>query len=534
MSMEEIVARAEQNIRNAIADYDRHTTKHTVLEDITNEFIHKLAEDSSYAKQGLRELFSKSPAWHPELDAIVINGNRTKEPDYDRAYAIACDIVDDKFCEFDLDNRWYQLRDAISWFCSSSEEQASDAGGLQAVKDLAPKAYAPGKKVSRAFRAFCNELGVADETAGSDFQRLFAMFADEINSKKIDFKLFVSINPAHFLTMSNPKEDVRGKCLTSCHSLNSTEYSYNNGCCGYARDEVSFIVFTVDDPNNPELLNNRKTSRQIFAYRPGSGLLLQSRMYNTSGGVYGAAEESSVYRDLIQREISDLEGANNLWTTGPSYSSKYEGYVCADIDFGGYQDWIYSEFDGHISIRSDADHPEPLCIGEAGLCVVCGGPINSNMYCDKHMPMPYHCDLCGEGCEEVYEVLNANGQWIRVCNNCLREHYVQCQYCGTWHLQSEIVVLNGQNLCRECHERYTRTCAICGTLHMKNQMVRVVIGDRVEWVCAEHASRFKVCPSCGMFHNHDDDTCPVCGYHAPTFTLTKREVSADERWTLAF
>lgn len=40
----------------------------------------------------------------------------------------------------------------------------------------------------------------------------------------------MSINPAHFITMSNPKGDVRGETLISCHSFNSSEYQYNNGC----------------------------------------------------------------------------------------------------------------------------------------------------------------------------------------------------------------------------------------------------------------------------------------------------------------
>ena len=64
-----------------------------------------------------------------------------------------------------------------------------------------------------------------------------------------------------FLTMSNPKGDKRGCTLTSCHSLNSTEYGYNNGCSGYARDNYSIITFVAADPNNPETLNNRKTMR---------------------------------------------------------------------------------------------------------------------------------------------------------------------------------------------------------------------------------------------------------------------------------
>ena len=258
-------------------------------------------------------MFSKSPVWNEELDALVINGTRTHDPDYDRIHRLAMQILEKPFKSLDYD--YNDILKAICFFSNPDASERDRESYIEAIRKLAPKAYTPTKKPSRVFKSLCVALGVADETAGSEFQRLYAQFADELSAKQIGFKLFVSINPAHFITMSNPKCDSRGATLTSCHSFNSTEYKYNNGCTGYARDETSFIVFTVADPTDPETLNNRKTTRQVFAYRPGSGLLLQSRMYNTAGGVYGAAEDSKLYRDLVQREISMLEDVPNLWKT---------------------------------------------------------------------------------------------------------------------------------------------------------------------------------------------------------------------------
>ncbi len=74
-------------------------------------------------------------------------------------------------------------------------------------------------------------------------------------------------------------------------------------------------AYSASDPDKSETLNNRKTTRQIFAYKPKNGLLLQSRLYNTHGGTCGAQAESKLYRDLVQREISELEGVPNLWKT---------------------------------------------------------------------------------------------------------------------------------------------------------------------------------------------------------------------------
>lgn len=338
MEMQDIIRQAEENIRQAVRDYGAHTRQTDVLEDISETFIETLARDSSYAKQGLRELFSKSPVWHPELDALIINGTRTHDPDYDRIYFLANQILAPaKLAARDDQARMDLIMSAIDFF-SYPDKVAVQERGIKAISTLAPKAYRPGKKLSRVFKALCVALGVADETAGSQFQHDYAQFADELSSRKIGFKLFVSINPAHFLTMSNPKADRRGDCLTSCHSLNSTEYEYNNGCSGYARDEVSFIVFTVADPDDEETLNNRKTTRQVFAYKPGNGILLQSRMYNTSGGTYGQAEDSQLYRDLIQREISELEGQPNLWRTWDSTDDAVRYWVTEGYGFGGYAD----------------------------------------------------------------------------------------------------------------------------------------------------------------------------------------------------
>lgn len=77
MEVEKLIEQAEKNIRQALDDYAAHTYQTDVLDDIGDEFIERLAEDSTYAKQELRELFSKSPVWHPELDALIINGTRT-------------------------------------------------------------------------------------------------------------------------------------------------------------------------------------------------------------------------------------------------------------------------------------------------------------------------------------------------------------------------------------------------------------------------------------------------------------------------
>ena len=542
MDMSELIERTKQNIWQAISDYGNHTDQTSVMDDCTANFVNQLASDSCYAKQELRELFSKSPVWDANLDALVINGTRTHDPDPDRIYALGTDILSEAIYRADNSRPIY---DAIRFFYDPNFEQE----GIAAIKQLAPKAYAPNKKKSRVFKALCQALGVADETAGSDFQRLYAQFADELTSKKIGFKLYVSINPAHFITMSNPKGDHRGTTLTSCHSFNSTEYEYNNGCTGYARDKVSFIAFTVADPADKETLNNRKTTRQVFAYKPGNGLLLQSRMYNTSGGVYGASEDSKLYRDLIQREISMLENVPNLWKTYSS-TGDMRSLILKGSGFGGYPDWAYENFDGHISIRADCDEDtvDPLVVGTYGLCIVCGNEIDEGLYCCDCKHGSYVCDECGCRCEELFDVRNSDGEWIQVCERCRDDNYVCCEECGEYWPEDNVTYVDGGYYCDSCLDEYCEECDECwdyhrssrmydayrdgeevrvcencrdedyyccdrcGDLHHGDDMRRVYKADGYDYLCEDCSEDFTLCPHCGeLIEVKNDGTCPHCG-----------------------
>lgn len=491
-----------------------------MLDDVSDKFIHRLAEDNAYAKKELRELFSQSPVYDSKLDALVINGTRTHDPDPDRIVALARDILVGACgtplpdgSTFSSNQMW-----SVAYFFSGDYSNEGERNEyLDVIQRIAPKAYKEGRKPSRIFKQVCQALGVADETAGSRFQRLYAQFADELTTRKIGFKLFVSLNPAHFITMSNPKHDGRGNTLTSCHSFNSTEYEYNNGCTGYARDKWSFIVFTVDDPSVPETMNNRKTTRQIFAYKPGNGLLLQSRMYNTSGGVYGAAEDSKLYRDLVQREISALEDEPNLWKTRLCLDDDgyvYNNCITVGIGFGDYRDWEYKDFDAHISIRDDhADDYEPLKIGTWGICVVCAEENKDGVYCSdcENGCSRETCDECGDSFDEddLYTVRNSRGEEIQVCEDCRDRYYTQCDECGEWFPTDDMVrTANGDYVCQDCLSEYYTACDECGDYEKDDDMSYVINGHGEEVrVCESCRDRYYTkCDDCGEYHFDDDMT----------------------------
>ena len=496
-----LVALNEKNIRTAIVDYRRHTSEVTVLDDISEDFIQRLAVDSFNSKAELRNLFSTSPAWNEDLQAIVINGTRTHNPDSDKIEDLAFKIL--KPFEKDAE-LCHNIIQAIHFF-SKTDDNLADY--ISAINFIAPKAYSPNKKKSRIFKAICDALSVSDNSAGSDFQKLFAQLADEISSKKIDFKLFVSINPAHFLTMSNPKFDERGSTMVSCHSLNSTEYSYNCGCSGYARDNYSFIIFTASDPNNPETLNNRKTSRQIFAYKPNNGLLLQSRMYTTNsggsyGGVNGDTEEGKLYRDLIQREISELENVPNLWITRNYYENEFEADIRKGIGFGGYADWLKYTDCAKISVRKDKlESFNNFAVGTYGLCISCAEPISSGLYCDCCKDESHEiCDDCGEECDEVFPVHNRRSDTIYVCSDCRDANYRYCDSCEEYYPCDQMTYTgDDEYICENCLHDHFFCCDICHEYFHESGCYDAIDSNGYE---------ITVCESCRDRHTH---TCNNCG-----------------------
>ena len=527
MMMQEKIEMVRQQIWQAIRDYGKHCESTEILDDVSDEFVNRLAEDSVRAKHGLREMFRKSPAWNETLDALVINGTRTHDPNYNRVYSLASEILYDAILSSD-GTRSKLIYEAIRFFTEPTADVEQRNEFISAITVLAPKAYAPGKKPSRVFKALCEALGVVDNTAGSDFQRLYAEFADELSSRKINFKLFVSLNPAHFVTMSNPKNDCRGGMLTSCHSFNSTEYDYNNGCSGYARDNCTMIAFTAADPSSPETLNNRKTTRQLFMYVPGNGLLLQSRMYNSSGGTNGAQAESKVYRDLIQREISECENAANLWKTHKYCDNNLGIAIGEGRGFGGYADWTYSGFAPMISVRNDhAEDFKNFNVGTYGLCIQCGCEIDTKLYCEdcKEDDDYHYCDDCECECDEddLWTVYDEFGAERHVCADCRSDNYSYCDCCEEYYECGVEEVGDGDYVCRNCRDYYYRKCDECGEYFRRDDMSDAIDSDgNTIHICEDCRDRYFVkCDDCEQYvhedyaepaHKHGDEVtiCPQC------------------------
>ena len=505
ISMEEKIVMAVQNIRTALDDYNRH------IDDCdqiawSEPFVKRLASDSTKAKQDLRELFRKSPSWDEELDAIVLNDSRTHEQVAGKVYEGVVDLL--------VKARPMPYPDDIHGIASFFAYHENEH--LPTVQRVAPNAWKPGKKLSRVLHGVCKALGIVDETKGSWFQRKFAQVADEMNSRKLSYKLFLSLSPAHFLTMSNPHGDDRGQMLTSCHSLTCDEYQYNVGCTGYARDPVTFIAFTVNDPQDKETLNNRKTTRQLFMYEPGNGALCQSRLYTTNGGTDEEVEEYRLYRDLVQREIALLEGEVNLWTkkTVGKWFAEGDDWIDKHDDFGGYADWWEFRNIANVSVlKSKLDTADSFTVGEAGLCLQCGDEISEGLYCPDCLEgMGYNICFCCERVipegygNEAYDL--GTGESVVVCDSCYDHEVVHCDDCERDVFSQQSQYLSGiGRVCDECAEGYEK-CDQCGDYELKDDVYDAIDHD---------GSSITVCEYC---YNHRFSPCKECDDAYPVGTLT--------------
>lgn len=512
--MEEIKTfNAEQEIANALDAYNDAIYYGDNLPEYSEIFVERLAVDARHAKMSLRNILRKHPAWDESLQAVAVKVQRPSKERKNKELArqIACRLVEDYapvYIAEKLNDKsheektdcWHMLHHCV--FESLGLSYSPDCH--EALDEIAPKVWHKGRKPSRMLRDFFKAID-ADKKV-SNFEKEFAKISDLLSTRKETETLYVSINPAHFLTMSNPKGDKRGDSLTSCHSLNS-EYEYRNGAIGYARDTTSIICFTLAKNHSASDFFTRKTNRQMFAYE--DGVLMQSRFYNSAsyGGTDGRQEESKYWREAVQNVLDVCENKHDLWHT-IVYKHGYSEMPCEILkgeNFGGYADWHYQSFDPRLSIREGVE-PHDLVVGAAGLCFTCGEETCEGDHltcCDCDGESAY-CDECGARCniDDMVEVINRDGDRVYVCESCRDNYYSWCSYCEEWHHDDDMTYVDeiNESVCEDCLERNFDYCEHCDEYHSHDNMLETCDGDMICERCAENEG-YVYCEECGRYSN---------------------------------
>lgn len=520
---QEAIARIEvQNvahINDAItaykADLRRRGFAHKfgVLSDIQPAWVANLAYDATRAKAALRNIFrnvTKCGKWDEKTQRLCINGTATHNPDNGRILKLIDAIVAPYQAKLTTFNEEALLYQATRFFAGGQDEKHYQA----ALDTLAPNARRDGRKLSKIFNDFAKAIGVFSDVQiprdkpehVTSYPYLFAQLADELNGRKLAFKLYLSLNPADFITASNPFTESRSDTCVSCHSFNRTDYSYSAGNVGYARDDVTFIVFTVANPDDAESFYNRKVTRQFCMYQAGNGVLIQSKLYPNGNDT----ATQKLYRDLVQRAISEGENAINLWTTyALEHKSEFGLSFRSAEGFGGYADWLAQPHYCKLSIRKDAQGYRDFTVGAAGLCVICGDEVyDSCHYCDSHDDRE-RCEHCGcvhaDDDDGAY-VTTPDGYEAWVCNECFENYYYYCEDCCHYHHESEMEELwDCHWVCEDCRDRFYAQCDECGSWEHKDDITVAYRDGETMHVCVNCLDEYyRSCDECGEYFHEDD------------------------------
>lgn len=515
-----LAAQSMEHINDAIAAYKadlrRRGASHmfNVLSDISASWIEQVAYETTRAKTALRSIFrnvKECGEWNEKTQRLCVSATTTRNPDRGRIIELFQKITAPYRLKLTTPEEVALLAQAGSFFTGFQDDISCQA----AVDTLAPGARRNGRKLSKIFNDFAKAIGVFSDVQVSrdkpehvtSYPYLFAQLADELNGRKLAFKVYLSLNPADFVTASNPYTGMRSDTCISCHSLNRSDFSYSAGNVGYARDAVTFIVFTVADDDNPETFYTRKVTRQFFMYLAGNGVLLQSKLYPNGNDV----ETQALYRDLVQRAISEGEATVNLWATHALARKTDFGLIFhAAKGFGGYADWLEQPSFGHISLSKVArEHGyRDFGIGAPGLCVFCGAETYGAWhYCEAHddSEMCPHCGRRRHNEDDGEWVVTPDGLEEWVCSSCLEAYYFFCEDCNRWHHESDMYRLGDDKwVCKECRDENYVQCGECGEWCYRSDATGVDIYGSAEVVCQSCLDEYYYqCAECGNFFRED-------------------------------
>ena len=366
---------------------------------------------------------------------------------YLRDYWTPNQFVDEKFLE--------KLNNWFSWM------------------EVHPFRFQVGQKVTRVVRKICDRFGYSNIP---EFDKYYAKFADALSPMKIKRYTVLSCHPVDYLLMSH------GNSWTSCHTIDKEKRDSNSsdshwsmchssGTVSYMLDGTSMVYYQLspeEDENNLEL--KPKVVRQMYHYQDGA--MITGRLYpqgnDYNGDVY------TPHREIVEKIISESLDVPNLWKIKKG-SDACIRHVCSQgthyEDYGHFNtcNFVYLRgTDGSQLIEIGSD---PICI-ECGeehsnsysvsccnihVCPECGREIN--IYSDDYIEIDgeYYCDDCVCWCEccESYHP-GSQTEWVesvqmRVCDDCIRENFVQCSVCGELIPEDDAYLdTYGERYCESC------------------------------------------------------------------------------------
>ena len=410
-------------------------------------------------KAPLVELLRRHPNWNEQELAIVFDFSESREIDHDSVDENKFEMMtlahDAGLSEADLSDFQAALDAATADYAT-----VPDVSRLETIRTRGRIKCAERQKASRIINRLCSKFGLDQYqvermqgehgdnptlTMVKPYNAIFARLADSLNPVQIPKTGILSVHPCDFLEMSSQKNSWH-----SCHCL--ADGGWRAGCQSYMGDGVSMIFFTVDNDVRSDFYRAPRLTRQIFCYK--DGLLLQSRLYPGNED-----HIRKLYRELVQRAISQCLGTPNLWKTKMDLN-EIQSFWMTPEESKHYRD--YNNGYAALSFLGGVENYGQLLIGSIAHCVGCGrthtnrssircGECSDTVVCkDCGHTVPFRAARYMDG--------------VFVCNECA----AQCGGCNTWIRGDRLhrVTRKGGivvQLCDQCYTSATGSCEQCGS-----------------------------------------------------------------------
>ncbi len=409
-------------------------------------------------KQDLYDLLRRHPNWDERELAVVFRFSEERELDHNFVDEAKFEMMElARECglsEGALDNFEAALDAATASYSRIPDEQF-----LPRIRQYGGITCAAGQKASRIINKLCLHFGLDQYTKEKveqdgdgnrvtktirPYNAIFARLADALNPVHIPKTGVLSIHPCDFLEMSN-----RDDTWHSCHCLE--DGGYRGGCPSYMGDEVSMILFTVDETIAADFHKTPRITREIFCYK--EGLLMQSRLYPTDD-----AKQRELYRGLVQKAVADCLGMPNLWTM-KNKEKEVQTYLDTAEGSLHYPDYEYGY--AILSILKSWEQPaDKIVIGSHTLCPCCGEVTKyaSGLTCGDCKPVVL-CKECGQEISKNHARYLDGAYYCETCRP-------SCSKCGAFIRGQAHTAVNRSGrrmlLCADCYETVSAPCRECG------------------------------------------------------------------------
>lgn len=501
-----------------MAMLDHYAENGKLMNDIsyTRTGVEANVEAWLQTKEPLFRLLRNHPNWNEEAKAVVfdITENRTcNKIELGCTFHSIC-VLANPCLSMQSTNKttWGDIVKQCDYLiCEQNSAEIHKVSSALAtyINNNFPDLHAKeGMKTSRLMNKLFCKIG-CDQSP--DYNKLFAIYADNLNPMQVTRTTVLSCNIIDWLLMSN------GNSWSSCHTIIENSGINHHGCykggtLSYAMDNVSLCFYTVDSSySGTDWCLQPKLVRQVYFWQ--SPVLVQERLYPQC---YDDNEEGSElvtqYRSVVESVISICMKKPNLWKKAFCDIEKTDDSFMYE-DWKYFHNWIYE-------MTSADDQTSYIVVGGTSYCMECGQPkdgeyaetseAESTLLCHQHTEHIYcahcgnhlsrfdavevdeqlYCICCVNYCQyhdsnEIGELTHVTGYGY-VCNDALEEDdFCQCDDCGDYYLVSDMMPLEdtGALVCSQCHsfrERKKNKVSITG----------VKIGDLV--VGNEGAVRYEL------------------------------------------